>query len=254
MCVRCGYPSPPPTGTQAAFFGSLLRSADSAPARGATLRYPGGMLVDGPSDARATLVLAHGAGTPMDAPFLQAVAEDLGARGTRIVRFEFPYMAKRREEGKRGALDRRPVLLGTWRERIEALGGGPRLAIGGKSLGGRMASLLADEVEARALVCLGYPFHPIRDPERLRTAHLEAIRTPTLIVQGTRDPFGFPEEVARYRLSPAIRLVWIEGGDHDLRPPGRSGRTQAENLRQACDAVAQFLAELTTPGARGAGA
>jgi predicted alpha/beta-hydrolase family hydrolase len=208
-----------------------------------TLRYPGRVLVDGPPDARTTLVLAHGAGAPMDAPFLEAVTRDLAARGVRVARFEFPYMARRREEGRRTALDRTPVLLAAWRDAIERLGGAPRLVIGGKSLGGRMASLLADEVAARGLVCLGYPFHPPRKPERLRTAHLEPMRTPTLIVQGTRDPFGGPEEVAGYRLSPAIRLVWIEDGDHDLRPGARSGRSQGENLRQACDAVARFLAE-----------
>jgi len=213
------------------------------PATAQPLRYPACVLVDGPPDARATLVLAHGAGAPMDAPFLQAVAEDLGARGIRVARFEFPYMAKRREEGRRTALDRQPVLLAAWRDAIEGLGGGPRLVIGGKSLGGRMASLIADEVEARGLVCLGYPFHPPKQLERLRTAHLEEIRTPTLIVQGTRDPYGSPEDVAGYRLSPAIRVVWIEDGDHDLRARVRSGRSQAGNLREAIDAVARFVAE-----------
>lgn len=107
-----------------------------------------------------------------------------------------------------------------------------------------MASLLADELEARGLVCLGYPFHPPKHPERLRTAHLEQIRTPTLIVQGTRDGYGTPEDVAGYRLSPAIRLVWIEDGDHDLRARASSGRSQAGNLGEAIDAVARFLAEL----------
>ena len=183
----------------------------------------------------------------MDTPFLQAVARDLGARGIRVARFEFPYMAKRREEGRRTALDRPPVLLASWRDAIERLGGGPRLVIGGKSLGGRMASMLADEVKALGLVCLGYPFHPIKEPERLRTAHLEQLRTPTLIVQGTRDPFGRRDEVAGYPLSPAIRLLWVEEGDHDLRPRGGSGRSQAENLGQACDAIARFLAERGTP-------
>jgi hypothetical protein len=201
------------------------------------------MLVDGPADARTTLVLAHGAGAPMDSPFLEALTRGLAAGGVRVARFEFPYMATRREQGRRGALDREPVLLAAWRDAIERLGGGPRLAIGGKSLGGRMASLLADEVGARALVCLGYPFHPPKQPGRLRTAHLERIRTPTLIVQGTRDPFGRPEEVAGYRLSPAIRVVWIEDGDHDLRPRAGSGRSQAANLREATDAVLRFLAE-----------
>jgi predicted alpha/beta-hydrolase family hydrolase len=182
----------------------------------------------------------------MDSPYLEALVRDLAARGLRVARFEFPYMAKRREEGRRTALDRQPVLLAAWRAAIESLGGARGLVIGGKSLGGRMASLLADEVEARALVCLGYPFHPPKHPERLRTAHLERIRTPTLVVQGTRDPFGGPEEVAGYPLSPAIRVVWIEDGDHDLRPRARSGRTQAENLRAAADAVAGFVAERAT--------
>ena len=213
------------------------------------------MLVDGPPDARTTLVLCHGAGGPMDAPYLQKVATDLAARGLRVVRFEFPYMAKRRETGTRGAIDRPPVLLAAWREQIEKLGGGAGLVIGGKSLGGRIASMVADEVGARGLVCLGYPFHPVRDPARLRTAHLEGMRTPMLIVQGTRDPFGVPDEVAGYRLSAAIRIRWIEGGDHDLRPPARTGGSQARNVRDACDAVAEFLAQLDLPGvAAGGGA
>jgi predicted alpha/beta-hydrolase family hydrolase len=185
----------------------------------------------------------------MDAPFLQAVARDLAARGVRVARFEFPYMAKRRREGgRRTAPDREPVLLDAWRDAVKELGGGPCLVIGGKSLGGRMASLLADELDARGLVCLGYPFHPPKRPERLRTAHLARIRTPTLIVQGTRDPFGGREEVAGYGLSPAIRLVWIEDGDHDLRPRAGSGRSHAANLRLATDAVAGFLAEREREG------
>ena len=214
------------------------------PADAQPLRYPDRVLVDGPSDARTTLVLAHGAGGPMDSPFLDAVARDLAARGVRVARFEFPYMARRREEGRRTALDRQPVLLASWRETVERLGGGRSLVIGGKSLGGRMASLLADELEARGLVCLGYPFHPPRKPERLRTEHLGPMRTPTLIVQGTRDPFGGPEEVGGYRLSPAIRVVWIEDGDHDLRPRARSGRSAEQNLDEALDAVAAFLGEI----------
>jgi predicted alpha/beta-hydrolase family hydrolase len=211
------------------------------------MRYPGRVRFDGPPDAPTTLVLAHGAGAPMDSPYLETLVRDLAGRGLRVARFEFPYMAKRREGGGRTAPDRQPVLLAAWRTAIESLGGAPRLVIGGKSLGGRIASLLADEVAARGLVCLGYPFHPPKRPAQLRTAHLERIRTPTLIVQGTRDPFGGPEEVAGYPLSPAIRVVWIEDGDHDLRPRARSGRTHAQNLREAAAAVARFAAETSPP-------
>lgn len=198
-------------------------------------------LTDGPSDAALTLALAHGAGGPMDSPFLNKVSAGLAARGVRVVRFEFPYMARRRESGGRGAPDRPAVLLARWREVVERLGGGPRTVVGGKSMGGRIASMIADEVGARGLVCLGYPFHPPGAPDRLRTAHLAALATPTLIVQGTRDAFGSREEIEGYRLSPAIRVVYLEGGDHSFRPPARSGRTEAQNLAEAIALTGDFV-------------
>jgi uncharacterized protein len=202
------------------------------------------LLVEGSSDAAHTLVLAHGAGGPMDSPFLQRVSAGLCARGIRVVRFEFPYMARRRETGQRGAPDRPPVLMARWKEVVDRFGGGPRVAVGGKSLGGRIASMIADEVGARGLVCLGYPFHPPADPSRLRTAHLETLRTPALILQGTRDAFGARAEVQTYRLSPAIRVAWIEDGDHSFKPRARSGRTEAGNLAEAIAAVGDFLEAL----------
>jgi predicted alpha/beta-hydrolase family hydrolase len=201
-------------------------------------------LIDGPDPAVETFLLAHGAGAPMDSPYMNRIAAALAAGGTRVVRFEFPYMAARRETGRRGAPDREPVLRGRWTEVVERFGGGARVVIGGKSLGGRIASMIADEVGARGLVCLGYPFHPPGDPSRLRTRHLEALRTPALIVQGTHDAFGRPEEVAGYRLSPRIRFEWIPEGDHSLKPPARSGRTEAQNMDAAVAAVREFLAGL----------
>jgi predicted alpha/beta-hydrolase family hydrolase len=188
------------------------------------------------------VVLAHGAGAPMDSPFLEFVAAGLGKRGLRVVRFEFPYMHARRD-GRRPLPDRESVLLDRWRAVLAELGGRP-LVIGGKSLGGRMASLLADEVGARGLVCLGYPFHPPGKAQRLRVAHLEGLRTPTLVVQGTRDALGSREEVAGYRLSRSIRVHWIEDGDHSLKPRARSGRSERQNLDEAVDAVAQFVGGL----------
>jgi len=207
-------------------------------------------LFDGPRAAPLTVVLAHGAGAAMDSPFLSAFAGELAAAGDgrwRVVRFEFPYMAARRRDGGRRPPDREAVLLRTWREVVAALGpalGSPGLVIGGKSMGGRMASRIADESAVRGLVCLGYPFHPPGRPERLRTAHLETLRCPTLIVQGTRDPFGRPEEVAGYALAPAVRVHWIADGDHDLKPRKAAGRSQAEALGEAVAATADFLAGL----------
>jgi predicted alpha/beta-hydrolase family hydrolase len=104
--------------------------------------------------------------------------------------------------------------------------------------------MIADEVGARGVVCLGYPFHPPGQPERLRTAHLADLRTRALIVQGTRDAFGTREDVAGYRLSPAIRLHWIEAGDHSFKPPAKSGRTEEQNVEEAIAAAADFVISL----------
>jgi len=201
-------------------------------------------LFDGPPDSPNVVVLAHGAGGPMDSTFMNRVAAALGERGMRVARFEFPYMRARREGGRRGAPDRPAVLLESWKATVGALGGGSRLVIGGKSLGGRIASMVADEVGARGLVCLGYPFHPPGKPERLRTAHLESLRTPALFVQGTRDPFGSFDDVSSYRLSSAIRMHWIEAGDHSYKAPARSGRTEAGNIDEAIAVVADFVSKL----------
>jgi hypothetical protein len=204
------------------------------------------LISDGPEDAPTTVVLAHGAGAPMNTPFMNSVARGLASGGgVRVVRFEFPYMRARRETKRRtGAPDREPILRNSWKEVVERLGGGERLVIGGKSMGGRIASMVADEVRARGLVCLGYPFHPPGRPEKLRTRHLETLETPALILQGTRDAFGTPEDVAGYRLSPAIRVVWLEDGDHSWKPRASSGRTEAQNMADSLAAMREFLAAL----------
>jgi uncharacterized protein len=202
-------------------------------------------LFDGPEKAPLTVVLAHGAGAPMNTPFLNTVARGLAADGYRVARFEFPYMRARRDTGRKGgAPDREPILRNSWKAVVAELNGGERLVIGGKSMGGRIASMVADEVGARGLVCLGYPFHPPGRPEKLRTAHLETLSTPALIVQGTRDAFGTKEDVAGYRLSPAIRIAWLEDGDHSWKPRASSGRTEAQNMAEALTAIRGFLAAL----------
>ncbi|NIA68571.1 alpha/beta fold hydrolase [Pelagibius litoralis] len=201
-------------------------------------------LTDGPASAALTFVFAHGAGAPMDTPFMTFFAEGLAARGWRVMRFEFPYMARRREDGRKRPPDRMPALLESWRQVIEAMGP-EKLVIGGKSMGGRMASLIAAETAVKGLACLGYPFHPAGRPERLRTEHLADLATPTLILQGTRDTLGNQTEVAGYDLSPNIRLHWAEDGDHDLKPRKASGRSQAQNWQEALAALDSFLQNLT---------
>jgi uncharacterized protein len=199
-------------------------------------------LIDGPKTAAKSFMFAHGAGAPMDSAFMQRVAEGVAASGIRVVRFEFPYMQRRRETGKGGAPDPPRVLMQSYRDAIDQAGGGSKLVIGGKSLGGRIASMVADEAKVLGLVCLGYPFHPPGQPEKTRTKHLENLRTPTLILQGARDSFGLPEDVAGYKLSPAIRIEWLEDGDHSFKPRVRSGRTETDNLSAAIKLVADFIA------------
>jgi hypothetical protein len=195
------------------------------------------------SDARANLILAHGAGAPMDSPFMQQMSERLVSRGVAVWRFEFAYMAERRINGRKRPPNPQPQLLEQWRAvyqlvRQQTAG---RLAVGGKSMGGRMASLLADELAVDALVCLGYPFHAAGKPEKPRVAHLADLRTQALIVQGERDALGGRDRVAGYLLSPAIRLHWLEAADHDLKPLKRSGFIHEDHLDTAADAVTAFL-------------
>ncbi|MFT5180700.1 MAG: putative alpha/beta-hydrolase family hydrolase [Alphaproteobacteria bacterium] len=201
-------------------------------------------LIDGPDNTPATIVLAHGAGAMMDTPFMGAMASGLAAAGLRVVRFEFPYMAKRRHDGKRRPPDRKPVLLESWRQMITALGPVERLIVGGKSMGGRIASELAAgehaELGITGVACLGYPFHPAGKPDKLRTEHLRTFPIPLLIVQGERDALGAQPEVAGYDLDKRIEIVWLPDGDHSFKPRKKSGHTEEENLAAAIAAVTSF--------------
>jgi len=179
----------------------------------------------------------------MDSFFMERIARGLGDNGFRVVRFEFPYMRKMRQTGKRLPPDREQVLTESWMETLEEVGECEKLVIGGKSLGGRIASMIADPLGVHALICLGYPFHAPGRPERLRTTHLENLKTPTLICQGERDPFGKAEEISRYPLSPSVRIRFLEDGDHSFKPRAGSSRTHEQNLHLAVDYITEFLTQ-----------
>ena len=214
------------------------------------------LLWDGsPERARATVVLAHGAGAPMDSGFMNDVAAGLAAAGLAAARFEFPYMHARREGKRGGGPNPAPVLLDTWRQviaAIDARGVSRRaIVIGGKSMGGRMASHLAaasDDLARRisGLVLLGYPLHPPGKPATpVRLNHLATLTTPTLIVQGARDQFGTEDEVPGYALSRAVTVHWLADGDHSFKPRKKtSGRTEKENVEEAIATVAAFIDDL----------
>ncbi len=196
-------------------------------------------------NAWADLLLTHGASEQVDSAFLTAMAEGLAECGVCTARFEFDYLAQVRHGASRRPPPKMPVLEEEFRVRIAAHPSARPLFIGGKSMGGRVASLVADEVFSSGLiagiVCLGYPFHPVGKPEKLRTAHLRELTAPALICQGTRDPFGTTEDVTGYELSDQIKIEWLEDGDHGFKPRKRSGVTLEQNMAQAIAATARFM-------------
>jgi predicted alpha/beta-hydrolase family hydrolase len=205
----------------------------------------------GPPEAGTTLLLAPGAGAPMTSAWMERFSGLLADAGVCVRRFDFAYMTARLS-GSRRPPPKAETLVAEYEAAVAAAladaRAGARLLIGGKSLGGRVASLAAQSLfnagRIAGLVCLGYPFHPPDKPEQLRTRHLETLTCPTLIVQGVRDPFGGPSEVAEYGLSPAIAVHWAADGDHDLAPRKSSGATLEGNLAEAVREIVRFADRL----------
>jgi len=194
----------------------------------------------------ATLVLAHGAGAGQSSRFMVRFAQGLASKGLDVLTFNFPYI-----EQHRRVPDRAPKLEACFRAAIAtARGHGPwsghALFIGGKSMGGRIAShLAAGEAgagELAGLVLLGYPLHPPGKPDQLRTAHLPDIRVPILCVQGARDPFGTEAEIRSVfeRLAAPVTLHVVENGDHSLAPPKRNAAPIDEIHDQIQDAIVRW--------------
>ncbi|MDV4153916.1 MULTISPECIES: alpha/beta hydrolase family protein [Rhizobium] len=206
-------------------------------------------LLQGPQDARFTILLAHGAGAPMDSASMTAAANALAGVGFRVARFEFAYMAARRTLEGRKPPPRAETLNPEYEAAIAELGASGPLIIGGKSMGGRVASMIADDRHRRGkivgLLCLGYPFHPPGQPEKLRTGHLTGLTTPALICQGTRDEFGTRDEVPGYDVSDRIEILWLEDGDHDLKPRKTiSGFSSADHLATMAEAAMAWAERL----------
>lgn len=205
------------------------------------------LLLNGDEPGRTTLLLAHGAGAAMDTPWMTTVAEALAKSGLRVARFEFSYMAARRTGGSKRPPAKSESYVPEYLSAIDALSCDGPLLIGGKSMGGRVASLAAQDLfgagRVTGLVCLGFPFHAPKKPEKTRYGHLEVITCPTLICQGTRDHFGSREEVDRYPLSPAVEVFWLEDGDHDLKPRKRlTGRSLDDHLAMVAARVCSWSA------------
>jgi hypothetical protein len=189
-----------------------------------------------------TFAYAPGAGSNIHDPFGAHLARELSARGIAVVRFQFPYQ----EDGRR-APDRTPVLEATWRAVIEAVRPEVgRLAAGGRSMGGRIASqVVAQGVQVDALVLFAYPLHPPGRPEQIRDAHLPEIRVPTLFCSGTNDAFASADELrAAAAKVPHSAVHLMEAADHGFAAPKASGRTRQEVWDEAVTALLDWLLEL----------
>lgn len=206
------------------------------------------VMVDG--NGKFTLILAHGAGAGMDSPFLQSFSAALAKLGVRVVRFEFPYMELIRLTGKRRPPNKMQQLLNRFIDVIEAEGDCEHLFIGGKSLGGRVATVLLTDIEAavqlkarniHGCICLGYPFHPPGKPEKLRTEHLYKLAHPLHIVQGEKDPFGSLQDIQGYQLPKGISIDYVEGGNHDLKSARKYGVAHEEQISRAAHSVYMFM-------------
>ncbi len=187
----------------------------------------------------------------MNSTFMNKVAQEISTQiklegGFSVVRFNFPYMDSIIKSGTKRPPDRADKLIESYTKIVtrQIEDGAHSLFIGGKSMGGRIASMLCDsEPLIKGLVCLGYPFHPPAKPEKLRTEHLYKLQTPCLICQGERDIFGDRAEVSGYKLPDTFKIRWITDGDHSFLPRKKSTATEAENIRQASTEVVKFITE-----------
>lgn len=200
--------------------------------------------------SRATFILAHGSGAGMDTPFMTRITELLTAAGISVARFEFAYMAARRETGKKRPPPRADRLIPEYADALNTVLRETEdpVLIGGKSMGGRVAAMLAGgalDPRVRGVVCLGYPFHPTGKPDDWRLPPLQEARLPVFIAQGDRDPFGNHAEVAAVSLPENVRITWLSDGNHDLAPRGKAEATWAGNLRKTAEAIAAFAGDVT---------
>jgi hypothetical protein len=191
--------------------------------------------------AKAQLILAHGAGAGMESEFMTSMAQNLADQGVNVGLFDFEYMQQAKASGKKRPPERAPKLLAYFKQVLNELDSDLPIFIGGKSMGGRMASMLACDVEVMGVIAFGYPYHPPGKPETLRITHFPDLKAPLAVIQGERDVFGKKVEVESYPICDNIQLFWIPDGDHSLVPRKSSGLTQTQNWQTAANIATQFI-------------
>ncbi len=207
-----------------------------------------GWIIDG--DRADTLaIFAHGAGANMSHEFMETMAQDLAGKGIQVLRFNFPYMQANLVDGKRRPPDRAPKLLAHFREQLELAYGAfepKRIVLIGKSMGGRMASILSEDSElmnrcrVSHLICLGYPFVPLKGGEpRLEPLQLSSL--PILVIQGERDKFGTQENIESWDMPESVQCRYLTDGDHSFKPRKVSGTSIEANMAQAVAYAVEFI-------------
>lgn len=189
----------------------------------------------------AEFIFAHGAGAGMESEFMQLVSEKLTQRGITVHLFDFPYMQKAKALGKRRPPEKLEKLEQAFWAEIEQRDANLPLFIGGKSMGGRVASMIVEASPAKGCLCLGYPFHPPGKLDKLRTEHLQTMAKPLLVIQGEKDPFGKRAEVNTYPLSNDVEVFFLTDGDHSFKPNKRSDATYESNLEAAVEKMVSFM-------------
>ena len=211
-------------------------------------------IIDSVETPIAQVIFAHGAGADMHHEFMQQITRLLNQANVNVVRFNFPYMDRRAETGRRYPPDRMPKLIDCYKELVSQLTANDSaddklpLFIGGKSMGSRVAATLAGQEETSkhiaGVFCLGYPFHPAKKAEKLRLEPLQLTQKPVLIVQGERDTLGSELEIAEYDLSPLCQCVFLADGDHSLKPRVKSGFSHQQHMQSAVLAIQSFIGDI----------
>lgn len=193
--------------------------------------------------ALAQFIFAHGAGAGSDSEFMQQMAQLLAKQGIDVGLFDFEYMQTAKQTNKRRPPDRAPKLLAYFSNVLQHIQPELPLFIGGKSMGGRMASMLVTDATSSVVgvLAFGYPFHPLGKPEKLRIDHFAQIPCPFIVLQGERDNFGNRDELSQLHLDKRPDFIWLPDGDHSLKPRKRSGYTELDNLETAAQAAADFI-------------
>jgi predicted alpha/beta-hydrolase family hydrolase len=201
-------------------------------------------------DPKALVIFAHGAGADMHHPYIEELVGLMNAQQLSVLRFNFPFMDKRKFDSKRRPPDRMPALVQCYQAILAKANSTLPIYIAGKSMGGRVAATLAGDSVlmksnlVRGVICLGYPFHPVKKPEKLRLAPLQDTQLPVLILQGERDALGSESEIKQYQISSRCQLHYFNDGDHDLKPRVKSGYTLKQHQTTAVHKMRSFIDEI----------